>query len=328
MAAQLVLLAIAFGATTVGITIYGRIAARVGILAVPNERTLHEKPTIRGAGVVVAVVFLVTLVWLYATGTLPGRWFGALFGGGLVASALGFIDDIVHLSTGTRIVVHAALAAFALAWIGEPLGLGIVGYALTFVGVIWMINLYNFLDGIDGMAASGAVLFTGVLAAILEVRGGSPLSIPLAVLGAATLAFLLFNWPPARMFMGDSGSGFYGYIFAVLVMISVRRGELSVWTWLIVMGYFVADTTTTTTIRAFTVPRFWGTHRSHAYQNLARVWQNHRRMTGLVIAIEALWLTPLAIASVTWPAFAPVLAAVALTPLVAFAVKYGPLYDR
>jgi Fuc2NAc and GlcNAc transferase len=329
-------LLLAFAAAAAGIAAYRPLAARLGIVAVPNERTLHKGIIPRGGGAVVVLVFLAGLAVLYAGGELPVRWFLALFVGGAAVSGVGFVDDIVNLSTKTRVVIHAVVAAWAVACVGPvrslDLGfavieLGPLGHALTVLALMWMINLYNFMDGIDGMATSGAVWFCLVAAAILEWQGGSPLATPLALLGAASLGFLLFNWPPARIFLGDSGSGCYGYVFGVFIVVTVSAGELSLWTWLILLGYFVGDTTTTLLIRMRRVPRFWGTHRSHAYQNLARVWQSHRRMTGLVLAVEALWLLPLAIASVRWPALGVALAAVALAPIVALAAKYGPRYD-
>jgi Fuc2NAc and GlcNAc transferase len=326
-----------FVVSVIGTYFYAKLAARLGIVAVPNERSLHKYNVPRGGGCAIALPFLVGLAALWAAGELPSRWFAAMFGGGLVLAVVGFIDDVRELSAGFRMVLHVALAAWALGCLGGPpklsagsaiIELGLLGYAVFGFAIVWMINLYNFMDGVDGMAASGSV-FICACAAAFVLRGTHPeLALPLALLGAANLGFLLFNWPPARLFMGDTGSAFQGYLFAVLILLSMLTGALSLWTWLILMGYFVGDTTTTTTLRVLTVRRWWGTHRSHAYQNLARVWANHRRMTLLVLAIEIFWLLPLAWASVRWPHPAPLLAAIALTPIVAFTLKYGPFYAK
>jgi Fuc2NAc and GlcNAc transferase len=178
------------------------------------------------------------------------------------------------------------------------------------------------------MAASGSVFICAAAAALLLAASWPSLGVPVAVLGAAALGFLCFNWPPARLFMGDTGSAFQGYLFAVLLLLSMKTGALSPWTWIILMGYFVGDTTTTTTLRILTVKRWWGTHRSHAYQNLARVWRNHRKMTLITLAIDVLWLLPLALASVRWPHLAAGIAVVALAPIVGFTLKFGPLYEK
>jgi Fuc2NAc and GlcNAc transferase len=335
MREHLPLLALSFAAAVAGSAVYRQMARRLGIVARPNERTLHTGIIPRGGGAVVVLVFLAGAALLHLTGEMPARWFMALAGGGLAVAAVGFVDDIANLSTLARVVAHFVVAVWATVLLGGDLireigfagPLAWLGYALTVLAVMWMINLFNFMDGIDGMETSGAVWFCLGAVAILEMQGGSALSVPIALLGLASAGFLVFNWPPARLFLGDAGSGFYGYVFSVFVLITVGSGQISLWTWMILLGYFIGDTTTTLAIRMKRVKRFWGTHRSHAYQNLARVWSNHRRMTGLVLAIDVVWLAPLALASIQWPALGPVLAVLALAPIVGLAVKYGPLYD-
>jgi Fuc2NAc and GlcNAc transferase len=334
---QIALVVASFASSLVGTFFYGRLATRLGIVAVPNERTLHQHNVPRGGGVAIALPFLVAMVVLYIAGDLPPRWFLAIFVGGGVLAVVGFIDDVVEVSAKLRMLLHVALAAWALGCLGgappvdfgfATVHLGLPGLPLFGLAIVWMINLCNFVDGIDGMAASGSVFISASAASLLTYASAPALGAPVAILGAAALGFLCFNWPPARLFMGDTGSALQGYLFAVFVLISMRTGALSLWTWLILMGYFVSDTTTTTTLRILMVKRWWGTHRSHAYQNLARVWQNHRRMTLLTLAIDGLWLLPLALASVHWPHQAFWIAMVALAPVVGFSLKFGPLYAR
>lgn len=332
---HLPLLALAFAAAVAGTAGYRLVARRFGIVARPNERTLHTGIIPRGGGAVVVLVFLAGAAFLHLVGELPARWMLALAGGGLAVAVVGFVDDIANLSTLARVVAHLIVAVWATAILGGDMlrALGFsgallyLGYPLTVLAVMWMINLFNFMDGIDGMETSGAVWFCLGAVVILELQGGSPMSPLIALLGLASAGFLVFNWPPARLFLGDAGSGFYGYAFSVFVLVTVGGGLISLWTWAILLGYFIGDTTTTLLIRMKRVKRFWGTHRSHAYQNLARVWNNHRRMTSLVLAIDLFWLAPLALASIVWPALGPVLAAVALAPIIGFAIKYGPLHD-
>jgi Fuc2NAc and GlcNAc transferase len=331
------LLAVALIASLAGTAGYARIARRFGIVSVPNERTLHKGIIPRGGGIVVSAVVLASIAVLYLEGVLPERWFLALFVGGAVTVTVGFVDDVRSLSPVLRIVVHALVGLWATIWLGgissidlgvTALHLGWLRYALTVLGVMWMINLYNFMDGIDGMATSGAVFFCAAAAGLIEWQAGSVMSVLLAVLGVASIGFLVFNWSPARLFLGDSGSNFYGYAFAVIVLITVTSRQLSFWTWIILLGYFIGDTTTTMLIRIWTVPKWYGTHRGHCYQNLARVWQNHQRVTLMVSAIHVLWLLPLAIASVRWPHYQAALAVAALLPPIAMAVAYGPRYAR
>jgi Fuc2NAc and GlcNAc transferase len=274
------------------------------------------------------LVFMTGVTALFAAGELPPRWFLGLAGGGIAVAAVGFIDDIADLSTRARVVAHLAVALWATFWLGGDLAPTWLGQGLTVLAVMWMISLFNFMDGVDGMETSGVVWFCLASLAIVEWQGGSPIAVPIALLGLASAGFLVFNWPPARLFLGDVGSGFYGYVFSAFILITVASGKMSLWTWVILLGYFIGDTGTTLAIRLRKVKRWWGTHRSHAYQNLARVWRDHRRVTSMVLAIDLLWLAPLAAASVKWRELGPVLAVVALAPVVGIALRYGPLHEE
>lgn len=337
MLGALLVLVLLLGAAIAGVAAYQQIAIRRRIVAVPNERTLHARIVPRGAGIVIVAISLGAVVVLFSGGALPVRWFLALFGGGLAIGAVGFIDDVVDLPASIKFGVQIVVAVWATACVAVPpeidigfakVNLSWFGYAATAFAVLWMINLFNFMDGIDGMASSGTLLVCVGASVILEWRGGSQLVPVLLVMGVASVGFLVFNWPPARVFLGDVGSGYYGYMVAVFILITLAADQMSFWTWLILLGYFAGDTSTTLIIRMAKVDRWYGTHRGHAYQNLARVWQNHRRMTLLAIAINVLWLLPLALASVRWPHARAPLAVLALAPAVTMAIKYGPLYDK
>ena len=143
------------------------------------------------------------------------------------------------------------------------------------------------------------------------------------VLGSIS-TFLFFNWPPASIFMGDSGSAFLGYIFGALILFTVKSGDISIWTWLIVFGYFFADTTVTQLMRIILVKKWYLPHRSHAYQNLARITGSHLKVTGGVVLYNVVWILPLTIWSVMKPDIALFAVALAIAPSLIFALKYGP----
>jgi Fuc2NAc and GlcNAc transferase len=324
----LAVLALALAWSLTGL--YWRLMLAYGRLEQPTDRGMHRVPVPSGAGAAIVAAALV----LWPAWQAPGGGLDAVLLSTLAALALvSWLDDRRGLSPMLRLSVHAAAVVLLLASLGPdqrvlpmlPLALE---RALMGLAWLWFINLYNFMDGIDGMATSGAVFFSAAAVAILEWQGGSAMSLPLALLGVASLGFLVFNWSPARLFLGDAGSNFYGYAIAVVVLITVVNREISFWTWVILLAYFLGDTTTTMLIRVFTVKRWWGTHRGHAYQNLARVWANHRRMTSLVIAIHLGWLAPLAAASVVWPRYQVPLALLALAVPVAMAVRFGPRYAK
>jgi Fuc2NAc and GlcNAc transferase len=191
---------------------------------------------------------------------------------------------------------------------------------------VWLINLYNFIDGIDGLAISGAVFICCAVASVLAVtRGDRWLVLVVVLLAAACIGFLFFNLPPASIFMGDAGSIFLGYCFSATLLVTVWSGQISAWTWLTILGYFIADTTTTSLARIVLVRKKWyGVHRSHAYQNLARIYKSHAKVTYGVVVYNVLWVFPLALLSALRPVWAPAAAGLALAPAVIWTLRFGP----
>jgi Fuc2NAc and GlcNAc transferase len=179
------------------------------------------------------------------------------------------------------------------------------------------------MDGIDGIAGSQAV-FVATTGALLSATGGEPgLNACLYGLAGACAGFLVWNWPPAKVFMGDVGSGFLGFVLACCALYSTARGLLSLWSWLILMSAFLADATTTLARRALRGEKLSQAHRSHAYQVCARRLGGHRRVTLAFTLINLLWLLPLAFAATRYPAQAPLLTALAMLPLCLLAALLG-----
>ena len=191
---------------------------------------------------------------------------------------------------------------------------------------VWMINAYNFMDGIDGMAISGAVFISGAITLVLLLtNGSSELTILFMLLLSSSSAFLFFNWPPATIFMGDSGSVFLGYIFGSLILVTIMNDDISIWTWLIVFGYFFADTAVTQIMRVILVKKWYLAHRSHAYQNLARITESHLKVTGSVALYNIFWILPLTLWSALQPEMSLIAVVLAVTPGLVVAYKYGPV---
>src|SRR5690606_14400642 len=177
---------------------------------------------------------------------------GAVAAGGLVAY-IGYRDDQGGLSPRTRALVHFAAAIIAVILLGgmPPLDLGFttfhwafLGNVVAVVGTVWLINLYNFMDGIDGLAGSEAVFVFGVTAVMLASVGINDLALLCVLLVGACLGFLRWNWHPAKIFMGDVASGFLGYMIAIMAIASGHQA-FSLWVWLLLPGVFVVDTTIT-----------------------------------------------------------------------------------
>ena len=324
----------AFTVALVGTRAFARLAIASGIVANPNFRSLHERPMPRAGGIVFSVTFLVTasvLGWMLGADRLLML---TLLAGGAGASLFGFLDDLVQLRSVTQLAGQAVLAAAALAAGGgqavidvgwTPLWLDLF---LNWAGFVWLLNAYNFMDGVDGMAAAGAVFFSSTLMLLLRLSGSdSALIALLAVFAVSVLAFTFLNWPPASIFMGSAGSYFLGYSQCALMAYTVSHGYLTFWAWLVLLGYFTGDTTTTTIVRMFVADRWYGEHRSHAYQNLARVWRSHKRVVVGVTLYHVLWLLPLVIGMTYAPRTTPIAVVLALAPVVLWTLRYGPRFS-
>ena len=182
------------------------------------------------------------------------------------------------------------------------------------------------MDGIDGMAVSGAVFVSGAITLVMLLTNSKSefIIVPVLLL-TTTSTFMVFNWPPASIFMGDSGSAFLGYIFGSLILVTAMSGDISIWTWLVVFGYFFADTTVTQIMRVILVKKWYRAHRSHAYQNLARITGSHLKVTGGVVLYNVVWILPLTLWSVMKPEMALFAVIFAVIPGLVFAFKFGPL---
>lgn len=218
---------------------------------------------------------------------------------------VGFIDDHISLKPRTRLIVQSIAAAFVvsavnglpeLTFFGWQLDLAWCGYLLAWLGVIWFINLYNFMDGIDGLAASEAVVVCLFMALLHYLVGGTWSSASLILLlGISAAGFLCWNFPPARIFMGDGGSGFLGLMLASMMLLDAASAPQFLWAWLVMLGVFVVDATWTLLNRYRLKCRLSEAHRTHAFQYAARRWQSHRNVTLAVLLINSLWLAPLAV---------------------------------
>jgi Fuc2NAc and GlcNAc transferase len=245
--------------------------------------------------------------------------------GGLSVAGIGFLDDVRSVSIALRMSVHIGAASLALYALGSPIHMGVAGGFVVILAITWVLNLFNFMDGIDGLAASEAafVLFAAAGLALLVGHASASEAAPLLIAAAACIGFLAWNWPPASIFMGDVGSGYLGYLIAAFAIASSRSGTLSVCVWLILGGVFLVDATLTLARRLLRGERIHQAHRTHAYQWLARRWGSHARVTIAVIAINLLWLLPCAVLAEKYTALAPWMCALALPPLAAGAFLSG-----
>lgn len=305
------------------------------LIDIPNSRSSHQVPTPRGGGLAIVAPFFVGLLCLWLIGSLPTRVFLALSGAGGLVAWVGFLDDRSHVPPRWRLGAHFLGAAWGLFWLGELpplpvfghlLDLSWPGYVLATLYLVWLLNLYNFMDGIDGIAGIEAitVCLGGSLAYALSAQAGQDWQTPVLLLSAVA-GFLYWNFPKAKIFMGDIGSGFLGLILGLL---SIRAGQVEpelFWCWAILLGVFVVDATTTLLRRVIRGETFHEAHRSHAYQYASRRFTTHRHVSIAVGLINLIWLLPLAllVAGGSIPGLAGLL--IAYPPLIwgAFIYKAG-----
>ena len=286
-----------------------RLYALDRLLDIPNERSSHSSPTPRGGGLAIAVTALGGIVL-----AAMWHWIGwdlaiALTGGGLMIAGVGWIDDHRDLPALTRFAVQFISAGWAIFWLGglrslslgsAVLNLGVVGTVLGFIGIVWAINLYNFVDGIDGLAA-GEAISTGVIGGLLLLfTGNTGLAMVAFLIAAANAGFIPLNWAPAKLFMGDVGSGLLGYLFAVLAIASENSGAVPLLLWVLLLGAFVFDATVTLCRRIAHGERWYHAHHSHAYQRMVQAGRSHATVSSTILAINVVlavfaiiaWLRP------------------------------------
>lgn len=308
-----------------------RYALARSLMDIPNARSSHSVPTPRGGGVAIVLGFLSVLPILAFLGGLSWTFTWALLGAGAGIALLGFLDDHGHIAARWRLLGHFLGAAWALFWLGGlpsfelfgfVLDLGWLGHVLAAIYLVWMLNLYNFMDGIDGIASVEAICVC--LGACLLYWLGSFETLILAplVLAMAVAGFLYWNFPPARIFMGDAGSGFLGVILGLLSLQAAWASPKLIWVWLILLGVFIVDATVTLLRRLLRGDKVYEAHRSHAYQFASRHYGRHLPVTFAVAAINTLWLLPLAACVVLWNVDGALALIVAYVPLVLLAVRF------
>ena len=263
------------------------LARRFGVMAIPNARSAHTAPvaSIGGLGFVAP-----TLAWLCWSAADAGGVFALVVAGGAAVMALiGLLDDLFDLPASPRLAIHLIVAAATVAVAVDG---SLFLLALCAVGLAWFVNLYNFMDGIDGFAGSqAAILCLGAL--YFGTGGSSEATSWVLVLLGASAGFLCLNWAPAKVIMGDTGSGFLGFVIGALAIHLWQTGALPLFTSLILLAAFWFDASYTLLVRCITRQRIAQAHSLHLYQKAARRW-GHGHTTALLWGYALVWLAPLA----------------------------------
>ncbi len=309
-----------------------RYALAKSLIDIPNERSSHSVPTPRGGGLAIVLVFLSALLLITSSHQFAIEPVIALSGAGGLVALVGFLDDHGHLAVHWRLLAHFIAAGWGLAWLGGMPPVAIAGFTVDLawfgnivaaVCLVWLLNLYNFMDGIDGIAGVEGitVCIAGALLYVLSPVNYNPYIALLLI--ASITGFLFWNFPKAKIFMGDAGSGFIGI---TLGLMSIQAGWIApelLWGWLILLGAFIVDASITLIRRMLRGEKIHQAHRSHAYQYASRQYNSHVVVTLAFAVINLCWLLPLAALVVTGKLNAAAGIVIAYMPLIWLATRYN-----
>lgn len=305
-------------------------ALKKNIIDNPNERSSHSVPTPRGGGVAVVGSYLLALAVLMYSQQLELQTGFTLMAAGFVIALLGFLDDHGHINSMLRLVIHflvaigvvLSLGGFAEVTAFNGVQLGFIVNIIAVLFLVWLLNLYNFMDGINGIASVEAITTTVSMAILYLLLNTSLNSDILWLLATCVFGFLLWNFPKAKIFMGDACSGFLGLTLGILALIALKENLALFCAWIICLGVFVVDATYTLIKRVLSGYKMYDAHRSHSYQILSRKWGSHTPVTLAIAAINLFWLFPIAYITTTeqwvYPEFAVL---IAYSPLILIAIK-------
>ena len=300
---EIILYPLVFVSTFLGVRYFRLWSLRKKLLDIPNERSSHVTPTPRGGGLIIVSVSLLAYV-IYSK--ITGRVFsGSYVLGALAIALVSWLDDLLTISFVWRFLIHSLSAILVISTLGYfreiyiPSAGGfdfeISGPILTFIWIVWLTNAFNFMDGIDGLAGIQAVVAGIGWTVTGKIYGFEEVSLLSGALCFSSLAFLFQNWQPAKIFMGDVGSAFLGFSFAVLPLIAKneRTAGDSVWRILPVIAVslvwlFLFDTVLTFFQRVFKREKVWQAHRAHIYQKLVITGYSHRFVSILYGAASVL----------------------------------------
>ena len=277
-------------------------ALKKNIIDNPNERSSHNVPTPRGGGVAVVVSYIVGVILLIYLDQLSQHIGLTLIVAGFLIALLGFLDDHGHINSMLRLAIHfmvatgvvVSLGGFSEVKIFNNFSLGFSANIIAVLFLVWLLNLYNFMDGINGIASVEAIT-TMMSMVVIYFIFNLQLNVEILwLLTACVFGFLLWNFPKAKIFMGDACSGFLGLTLGILALIALKENIALFCAWIICLGVFIVDATFTLVRRVLNGYKMYDAHRSHAYQIMSRKFGNHTPVTIAVALVNILWLFPVA----------------------------------
>ena len=283
------------------------LAKKTGMIAQPGERQSHQLATPTGGGLGLIFSIVLTLICLQLVVPLPDFWWQNMLPGVLLLTIVGWRDDKLPVSSLLRLLVQLAVSLWLLGFGWLQFSLSDVGlFASAIVAMIWLMNLYNFMDGSNGMAGFQGV-FAGLIMAVLFQTGGQyAMALIALTVAAACAGFLPLNFPGARVFMGDVASVPLGFIFASLAVYGIQTGSMSLLLSILIMSVFIVDATLTLFARVLRGERWYTAHAQHVYQRLIAKGWSHRQVLAVYQAINVILVLPAIVLAEMYPQYAMV----------------------
>ncbi len=271
------------------------------VIDVPNERSSHSEATPRGGGLSIVIVSLASMLLVFIFDWLAFNEFIALIVGLLAIAIVGWLDDHGDIRFYWRFVFYSVAAIWTIYWIGPLDSItvgsliitlpGVIGIVITWLGIVWLTNLYNFMDGTDGIASMQAVLAAFFGFVLLLLQGNEAYAVICLGVVCASTGFLIWNWPPAKIFMGDIGSCVLGFFFATISVITDKSGTMLVSLWCMLLAIFICDATFTLIKRICVGEKWYQAHKGHAYQLLVQMGMNHKMLllNFILVNLVVIW---------------------------------------
>ena len=320
--------------STLFIKIYILLARKLKFFSTPHQGGVRQDIIPTSGGISFGLVYLVMILILNLFHELPQVYLLSIIIGSSLMLITGFIDDIYSLSSIIRLIIQLIFVILVFFLFGTQNSFqNNIHYFLVFptiiIGSIWIINTFNFIDGADGLVSTNSAIFSFVGGIYLLLTNDLVLASSLFILSAVNIGFLFFNWSPARIFMGDSGSLLLGSLFVIFTIGSYSQNSNLYWTWLTLLSIFYAETTVTLFVRIWRKENVFSVHHSlHAYQQIIINSGIHSRPALISILINLLWTVPMSFLSFIYPEFGALIVLVTCLPLALVFYFFGPYQTK
>ena len=303
---------------------------KMGMMDIPNRRSSHSQPTPKGGGLGFFVVFTMISLGFYSFLPEYRPIVSPLLFGGPVVILLGWFDDRYSLSVFFRLLVHFLVAILIYTFVTQTFKVQLnisflpeqfwINSVFCIFFITWFINLYNFMDGVDGQAASTAIVGSLLMAVVANIHDAYKISMIYCLISYTVGGFLFYNWNPAKIFMGNTGSYFLGFLFASLALISKVHADVSFYSHLIIFGFFIFDTTFVLLLRLLKRKSLFKAHQTFIFHKLVKKGWSHGKISTFYVMVMILWLFPLANLASIYDSQGLVIVMVAYLPLLVFAI--------